>query len=374
MGIDTAPSPPAAAAGDLATGRIISADDHMDMDGLPAGVFVDRVDPAMRDRVPIVRDTDEGPWWHIEGRPFRPSGRKLSAPSGMVPVGHRPGIPEQRLEDMDVDTVHAQVIYGPLRGFSVVPDLDARTACHRAYNDWMREFCAVAPDRLVGLGWVPAHDIGAATEELGRIAGLGLRGVLVNPFETGVPVFDEAWEPFWAAAGSAGIPVHLHIGAGTHSIADRHRSWRRAAFAAVLPLQLDEFLAGLLLCGVFERHPRLRVVLGESGLGWVPYVLERVDHEWHKYGPTCDDHRVAAPPSQAFREHVYVTYEEDGVGVAQLDRIGAGNVMWASDYPHGDSTWPNSRRAIAESVLARIDAASRRRIVHDNAAALYRIG
>lgn len=372
MGIDTGSAPAAADAG-LLGGRIISADDHMDMDGMPSHVFVDRVDPAIRDRVPVVRDTDDGAWWHVDGHPFRPSGRKLSAPSGMVPVGHRPGIPEQRLEDMDVDTVYAQVIYGPLRGFTVVPDLDVRSACYRAYNDWMGEFCAVAPDRLVGLGVLPAHDIGAATDELRRVAAAGLRGALINPFETEVPVFDEAWEPFWAAAGAVEIPVHLHIGAGTHSIADRHRSWRRAAYAAVLPLQLDEFCAGLLFCGVFERHPRLRVVLGESGLGWVPYVLERVDHEWHKYASTCDDVRVPLPPSEYFRGHVYVTYEEDGVGVAQIDRIGADRVMWASDYPHGDSTWPHSRQAIGKSGLRGLDEAARRRIIHDNAAELYRI-
>jgi predicted TIM-barrel fold metal-dependent hydrolase len=141
---------------------------------------------------------------------------------------------------------------------------------------------------------------------------------------------------------------------------------------AVVPMQMDEVLVGMIFSGMCERHPGIRVVMGESGLGWVPYVLERMDRQYHKYYDLMKDYRMKRHPVDTFHDQMFVTYEEDTIGVELIPRIGAGNVMWASDFPHGDSTWPNSRKVIEES-LAALSEEDRRKVVSENAAALYKI-
>jgi predicted TIM-barrel fold metal-dependent hydrolase len=330
---------------------IISADDHMDLNVLPPRLFVDRLPARLRDAAPRVVDTPDGPVWHVDGRLLGPSGRKAKGLIVHEEHGFRPGQPEHRLADMDRDRVYTQVIYGPPGGIAV-PDVEVRTCCLQAYNDWADEFNAVDRDRLVVLALLPGDTPEAASTELRRAADLGHKGALVGLFESDVPLFEEPWETFWATADEVGLPIHFHLGGGLHSLKGRPNSWRQPAMVAVVPMQLDEALSGMVFSGLLERHPNVNLVLGESGLGWVPYVLERMDHEHDKYGPLVEDVRLPLPPSEYVRRQVYFSYEEDRVGLEMIPRIGATNVMWASDYPHGDSTWPNSRTAIDESGLA----------------------
>jgi predicted TIM-barrel fold metal-dependent hydrolase len=348
---------------------IISADDHMDLHVFPPTLFVERVPAAMRTRVPRVEDTANGPCWMIDGRVVGPSGRKAAGFLTADEHGFRPGNPHQRLEDLDRDGVAATVVYGPPFGLTFIDDRVVRAACVRAFNDWAVEFNAVDPDRLAVLAMLPAHTPEAAAEELRRVAAMGQRGAQLNFFEPDEPPFVDAWDHFWATAGEIGMPIHFHLSGGMHSLA--FVDWQRPAAVAVSPMQLDEALVGMCFSGVFARHPDVRVVLGEAGLGWLPYILDRMDHEFHKYRDATAD-RIDSPPSDYFRRHVFLTYEEDPIGLAFLDRIGVDNVMWASDYPHGDSTWPNSRAAIAESHLGALDPVIRRKIVFENAARLYR--
>jgi predicted TIM-barrel fold metal-dependent hydrolase len=356
-----------------AAARIISADDHMDLNVLPPDLFTARVAPAFREEAPRVVETDDGPFWVAEGRRLRPSGQK---PAGMISAGGdrglRPGVPALRLEDLDADGVYASVIYGPV-GPDFVQDRALRAACLRAYNDWAAEFTRESPERLVTLAMLPSHDPGEAEAELRRVAGMGLRGAIVEFFEAETPPFETPWEGFWAAADETRLPVHFHLSGGTHSITFSPRSWRQPASVTVAPLQLDEALVGTIFAGVFHRHPDVKLVLGEAGLGWIPYIVERMDHEWHKYGDRVEDVRLPEPPSHYFRQNVLVTYEEDDLGLELLTGMGMSNAMWASDYPHGDSTWPNSRKAIAGSALRTLDPATRDKITSSNAAALYGI-
>jgi predicted TIM-barrel fold metal-dependent hydrolase len=146
-----------------------------------------------------------------------------------------------------------------------------------------------------------------------------------------------------------------------------------AAFAAVAPMQLDEVLAAVVMGGLLERHERLRVVLGESGIGWVPYVLERMEMELDKYAGRMRDHRLALRPTELFRRQVFVTFEEDRLGIELIPRIGADNVMWASDYPHPDSTFPHSRREVEETFRG-VEPAVMRKVAAENCARLYGLG
>ena len=353
--------------------RVISADDHMDLNVLPEDVFTARVAARWRDLVPRVVATPDGPFWVAEGRRLRPSGRK---PEGMISAGEdrglRPGVPEQRLEDLDADGIYGSVIYGPV-GPGFVADRELRAVCLRAYNDWSAQFNRAAGGRLVALPILPSHHPDAAMAELQRVAGLGHRGAIVELFDADPPVFEGGWEAFWALAQETRLPVHFHLGGGMHSIVFAPRSWRQPASVAVAPLQLDEALVGMILAGVFQRYPDVRLVLAEAGLGWLPYLIRRMDHEWLKYRERVEDVHLAEAPSSYFERNVMVTYEEDDLGLELLTEMGASNIMWASDYPHGDSTWPNSRRAILESALGRIDETTRTRITWSNAAGLYGI-
>ena len=351
---------------------IISADDHMDLMALPPDLWSERLPRRLETRAPHVVEREGERIWVVEGRVVGPSGRKPTHLLQSVDHGFRPGRPQSRLEDLERDGVYAQVIYGPVGGLPI-RDSELRAACLAAYNDWAAEFGRSAPDRLVLLAMLPAHDPGTATAELERCRELGHRGVLLSPFESQHALFGPSWERFWDAAHQLGCCLHFHLGEGHHSLRALPGSWQLPACVATSPLQLDETLAALLLSGVLERRPGLRVVLGESGLGWLPYVLERLDHEHEKYRDRTLDYRPQVPPSEIFRSQVRVTYQEDETGVELLDRIGLANVMWASDYPHGDSTWPNSIAAIERSKLARLPASDRRKILFENAAHLYGI-
>jgi uncharacterized protein len=262
--------------------RIISADDHLDLAVLPPTLWSERLPAEYRDRGPAVVDTPDGPCWSVEGRILGLSGRWPKGSIQREEHAFRPGQPEARLEDMDLDGVWAQVIYGPPTGL-LVQDPELLAACERVYNDWTAEFNAVAPNRLVALPLISATAPEQARVELVRVAGLGHRGVLLHRGDAKPPIFEPEWESFWAEAAECQLPIHVHLGGGLHSLRSVQGSWRFPAMVSVVPMQLDEILAGIIFSGVLERHPAVTVVLGESGLGWIPYVLERMDHEYHKY-------------------------------------------------------------------------------------------
>jgi predicted TIM-barrel fold metal-dependent hydrolase len=353
--------------------RIISADDHMDLHVLPPEVFQGRLPRGLRGRGPKVVDTDDGLFWEVEGRLLSPSGRKGKGLLHGQQHGFRPGQPDTRLEDMDRDGVYAHVIYSPMTTQLRLQDPVLRAACMIAYNDWVAEFCRANPDRLVPLASVPASSPQEARDELLRVAKLGLRGAIVSQFEGSEPLFEDAWHPFWDAAEEVGLPINVHLDSGTHSLKPQLGTWRFPALVAVIPMQLDEILAGMIFSGILERRPRVRFVMGEAGLGWIPYVIERLEHELDNYANAIGDHKLAMRPAEVFKRQVFVTYEDEKLGVEMIPRIGVGNVMWASDYPHGDSTWPHSRKALAESDLAKHGEEVLRKVACENCAELYGI-
>jgi len=354
--------------------RIISADDHMDIHVLPPSLFEERLPAAFRDAGPRVVETPDGPFWQAEGRLLSPSGRKAKGYIRSEEHGFRPGQPEKRLEDMDRDGVYAQVVYSPMTTQMRIADAELRAACMRAYNDWASEFNRVEPSRLLLLSHLPGHDPAAARDELLRVAGLGHRGAIIGQDEGVAPIFEDEWHPFWDAAEETGLPIHAHLGPRGSMLKAQLGSWRMPAFVAVIPMQLDETLCGMVFSGILERRPRVKFVLGEGGLGWVPYVIERMDHEHHKYFENTRDHRLDMLPSEIFRRQVFVTYEDETLGVKLIPEIGIDNVMWASDYPHGDSTWPHSRKALDDSPLASLGDEVLKKVVYDNAAAVYGVG
>jgi predicted TIM-barrel fold metal-dependent hydrolase len=351
----------------------------MDLYWFPPRLFEERLPATLRERGPRVVDTAAGPTWMVGGVTWGPSGSmpgqdqnipNVFARAGLQGGAFRPSSPALRLEDMDRDGVHAQVIYGPVRRFEMA-DRALRLACLRAYNDWAAEFSAHDPNRLCMLAILPADDPADAAVELQRAAGLGHRGAVLPIFESDRPVFGPAWSRLWDAASDTGLPISFHIAGGVHSLRASTGSWELSAYVTVLPAQLDEALAGMIFSGELERHPNVRLVLGESGIGWIPYMIERMDHVFPKYLDSVEDYRLSRAPSAIFRDQVLATFQDDRFGVRAIADIGADNVMWASDYPHPDSTFPNSRRVIEESFRG-VDESVTRKVVCDNAARLYR--
>lgn len=358
---------------------IYSCDDHLDLSAVPPGVWESRLPSALAARGPRVVDEGKGRQWVCEGRVIGRSGmpknkelvKKLSAigRAGIDDDGYRAGTPKLRLEDMDRDGLAASVVYGPLSLGFPITDAVLQDATYAAWNDWAAdEFNAVAPDRLCALAFLPFHSADAAATELERCASLGHRGAIVDAFR--IDLGDPSWDRLWAAAESAGLPISFHINGGiSPNLSYQIGKWQSAAFATLLPMQLDEPLATMVFSGALERHPGLRLVLAESGIGWLPYFLSRMDSEWHELRSKLD-YAPKAPPSQLVHSQVILTFEQEPLAEQFIPLVGASSCMWASDYPHTDSTFPNSRDAIAET-LGTLPIDDVRMITATNCAELY---
>lgn len=372
--------------------RVVSADDHIDLTWLPKDLWQRRVPREYRDRAPKVVDAGEGPQWVCgderwdlwggrRGTAGAQGGRRTALERGGVlePGVLRPTTTALRLADMDRDGIDATVMYGPIVPL-LIENPDLRRVCYRAYNDWLAEFCATAPDRLVGAGLIPINDPKTAADEVRHLASLGLRTGMLLAARVELPLWDEAWEPLWEAGAETGLPIGFHLGGGLRTVVFTGPKAGSAGNMGVRvscsTIQLDESLAGVIFSGALDRHPNLKIVLAETGIGWLPYLIERMDHEYEKfldaeeYWRTHGGLQLTMPPSAYFRRQVWATFQTDHVGMLLLDVLGADRVMWASDYPHADSTWPESRKAIEEH-FKDTPQETRRRIVCDNARELY---
>jgi predicted TIM-barrel fold metal-dependent hydrolase len=354
--------------------RFYSCDDHLDLWVLPPDLWEGRLPRALHERAPRVIEKDGLQWWSCDGAILGPSGPRLVADynaitrAGIEDDGFRASNPRLRLNDMDLDGLAASVIYGPSLFGLPIADQELKARCLAAYNDWAAEFNAADPNRLCVLPVLPTHAPGAAAAELERVARLGHRGAIISPFE--FRVGDRAWDPLWAAAEASRLPVSFHIGHGTSVLKPVFMSWEMAAFAAVGPIQLDEPLAAMVFSGALERHPGMRLVLAESGIGWLPYFVTRMDGAGEKHVGKAADYKLEAKPSEIFRRQVYATFEEEPLGPTLIPLLGPDSFMWASDYPHPDSTFPHSRAAVAEA-FAGLDDATVRKVTVENCARLY---
>jgi predicted TIM-barrel fold metal-dependent hydrolase len=361
----------------------ISADSHV-ME--PADLWTGRLERGLRDQAPEVRRNEDRPGWsfHAPGLvPSTVSGAWGAGRSGQELKDHleqagyeaaRPSgwDPAERLKDQDVDGVAAEVLYGTLgmRLFRI-PDAALQRAFFAVYNDWLAEFCAHSPDRLHGLGLISLWDVDLGVAELERCAHLGMKGAMIwgyPPPET--PYFLPTYDRLWAAAQDLDLPLSLHIvtGMGEESRVD----FSAAAIRYTnLIHETQRSISQLVLGGVLERFPRLRIVGAESDIGWLPHWMQRMDHGHEKFGAMMDV-PLSARPSDYVRRQLWLTFMDDPVGAANLGAIGADTVMWGSDFPHTDSTWPHSMTVIDKNVSG-LDPAVTTRILHDNAARLYRI-
>jgi predicted TIM-barrel fold metal-dependent hydrolase len=360
---------------------IISADSHVTE---PANTYLDHIDPKWRDKAPRLV--------HVEGvgDVFSIDGMQRPVPMGLVAAAGKPaseirvqGVrfeemhrggwdPVARLLDQARDGVAAEVIY-PTVGMVLCnhKDFDYKKACFDAYNRWIAGYCASAPERLLGCGQTAMRTPEEGIEDLHAIARLGLRGVMLpgNPAveDWHSPVYDA----FWEAAIALGLPLSFHIlTSRTDSLSARGPAMN--GFLAIIR-GCQDIIGTLILGGVFERHPKLKVVCVEADAGWVPHYMYRMDHAYkrHRYWLPAGQ-ELSKLPSEYFRENVYTTFQDDWVAFQTADLVNWRRLLWANDFPHSDSTWPDSQQVLKEQTAC-LTSEQRRAILCENVAALYGI-
>jgi predicted TIM-barrel fold metal-dependent hydrolase len=278
---------------------------------------------------------------------------------------------------MDAEGIDVAVLYPTIGlGCWAISDPHAAIAVSRAYNDWLAAYCAAAPARLHGAAMVPFQDPDAAVAELRRASEeLGFVSVFVRPNPCrGRAIVDAAYEPFWAAAAELGVAVGIHEGfqPGVPSLGS-DRTPRNILVLHATSHTLEQMFAcaQLIANGVLERHPGLRVVFLEAGGGWVPYWLERLDRQVSSYGGYAPAMKLK--PSEYFSRQCWISFEIDEATLPALAPfVGADRIVWGSDYPHADSTFPGALTELRKTI-APLPAAARDRILGMNATELYGI-
>ncbi|NRA08772.1 MAG: amidohydrolase [Myxococcales bacterium] len=379
--------------------HIIDVDAHITE---PHDLWTSRAPAAYRDRVPRVEESNGKRAWVIEGNVelsmanpasvIRKDGEKSKGIEffgwQIEDVHTASWDMRARVEVLDRFGIYAQVLYPNVAGFGnqnflKVEDPELRLLCARIYNDAMAEIQAESGERLLPMALMPWWNIEHSIAEVERASELGLRGIVMcsDPDSIGLPdLADEAWLPFWKACSDARLPVNFHIGASETAFNMFGRaSWpsmgmrrRLALGSASLFLENSRVLANMLYSGILERFPELRIVSVESGIGWIPFVLEALDYEWEETR-SQDEYALPMAPSEYFRRQIYGCFWFEKTAPKSLvEAIGEDNLLFETDFPHPTCLYPGVQEYIAE-VTADWSPTTRRKILQDNAAALYRV-
>ena len=349
----------------------ISADCHLDMIWLPPDLFTSHASQALKDQMPFVKDQQDGTKRWIDnnggdfgapglvgasGTPYVP-GKQLRVDK-MADAGlyddfknkglRRPGDPHLRVKELDRDGMDAEVIYGILAACAKMKNPEAANEMLRIYNDFMKDFTSHYPDRMIGLACLPYSDINAAAAEVRRVAKMGMKGVELSCSWHMTPMWHPMWDPLWEAVNETQLPLHFHtFPAIDPELRKKYEGLvqRQMTYAGlcVFQMNLSNILTALMAAAVFERFPKIRVVFGESGIGWIPYVLERMDFE---YKDQYRDLKLKKLPSEYWRAQCKATFQYDRVGTKLIEDMGVETLMWGSDYPHPDGVWPESAKYI----------------------------
>ena len=372
----------------MADYRVISSDNHVLE---PADLWTSRADKSLKDRMPIVESLEDGDWWYADGRRIMGTGvgqvgvrfedrEKLKRAISFEEL--RPGgwDPELHIKDMEQDGVDAGVLF-PTVGLLLysLPDSDLLTEIFRIYNDWLAEFCNAFPDRLKGVACINTDDVKSGVKELERCAEMGLGGGMITVYpppgmEYNLPEYDL----LWAAAQDLEMPLALHIATNRPGPGQEFVSGGddlRPAFQCNTDHWVRMSLADIIYSGVFQRFPKLQIGSVEMELSWVPHFLDRLDYTYMQRPPREEwwgRYTGDLLPSEFFHSNVFLGFQEDGLGIEMRKIIGVDNLMWGSDYPHQESTFPRSRQ-ILEEILTDCTEEEKAKIAGGNAARVYHL-
>jgi len=366
--------------------QIVSVDDHVVEH---PRVFLDRLPAKYADVAPRIENIEGADWWIYEGqkasnfatnavagKPHKEFGQEPRAYSDMLKGCYSI---DERIKDMDIEGIHAQLCFPTFAGFAgsaLAQSKDFKLAelVIQAYNDFIiDEWCAPYPDRQIPLMMVPYWDVDATVKEIHRTAAKGAKSITFPelPDRIGLPSWHTThWEPVLAACQEASLPLSLHFGSGGFPlVSDEGRTSNFTVGISLFGLNSASALAELLLSPVFHKFPGVKMALSEGGIGWMPYMLERIDYVWDRHRWYNDVNREVKP-SDLFKDHVYGCFIVDEAGVRNRDLIGVDNIMFESDYPHSDSNWPHTRKLL-EATMTDVPDDEAQKITEWNARTLY---
>jgi predicted TIM-barrel fold metal-dependent hydrolase len=347
---------------------INSADSHVVE---PLDLWQTRLPPALRERAPRREEVD-GRWvFLVEGVPPR----KMGGPDAEGASGMRPGgfDPDVRVKDLDADGVWGEVLYPTIGLFAfMIPDSDLRIECARAYNSWLAETFAATSTRFAGAAIIPVQDVDVAVAEIERVSSIGLRSVML-PMQapTDRPYNRTDYDPVWAAAAAHAVPVSFHVGTGSNPVTERGPGGAVINYVEV-GLGAQRTLAYLAASGVLERHPGLHVVMVECGAGWLAWAIERMDEAFEEHHWWVDP-KLKETPGEYVRRQAHVTFGADASAIQNRAITGVDALLWASDYPHPEGTWPHTRETL-DRLFVDVDVSERDAIVGGTTAKLYGLG
>ena len=366
---------------------LISSDSHVLE---PSDLWTKGLPADMRSRAPRVFYNEQRGVWMFGCEEVTPQPITFSFVAGVdldnLPEMHKAGYaaarpggwdPKARLEDMITDGVSAEVLYPSLGlGLYWIKDPAFQEACFRAYNDWLIEYCSAMPDRLVGVAMISMWNVENAVAELRRCKDAGLCGAMIwerPPESHSFQNTDN--DPFWAAAAEMDMPVALHI-LTDHGITQ----WRvetnptgPARYKATVMMQFEIELAlfDFIFSGVLERHPNLKVISVENEYNWLASLLVRMDKGYERFRRDMPLSLTMRPSDYVHRQ-IKVTFFNDAIGPMTAPYVGTDLLMWSSDYPHQNSTWPHSREVIARD-LSDFSQEDREKMLWKNVVELHKL-
>ena len=367
--------------------NVISSDSHIFE---PPDLWEKWIEPKYRDRAPqVVREEKTDQWyadgdWSFGTFNLTLAGLRFEHPDQLRVEGRYEEVrlgglnPDAHVEDMDLDGVAGGVLY-PSQGLHLfqLPDGELLSAIFRAYNNWMADFWSKPyPNRLKGIAMINTDDIGDAVDELQRVAKMGLAGAMIPLTPLKLRYNHPDYEPLWAAVQELEMPLSLHTGSFRRRPDDGLINVQNQGGDPATSVQNDmgvrNTITDMIFSGVFERYPKLKVGVVEFEIAWVPHFLNMMDKAYTERitGQQIERFKGGALPSDFFRSNMFVSFQEDDLGIQLRSYVGVDNLQWGSDYPHGESTFPRSLE-ILEQILQGVPEEEAAKIAGGNAAKLY---
>lgn len=375
---------------------IISGDSHLE---ISPERWRARAPAKFRDRAPrLLKLPNGGDAILIENRPLSVLGLAVTGkpyqeyrPTGVNYEGNSgTGSPEQRLSEQERDGVDAEVMFtgpGNVRFWRGIEEDAAFNAVVHAYNEFLaEEYCAVARDRLLAMGVIPTTGVESAIKEMGYCARAGLKGVMLANFPSGKGVPTPEDDRFWAAAIDLNMPLTVHVRFFSDErpvFRYKRRPTEAESFAVDPVFNLVRFAGEsalnavqMVMAGVFDRFPKLRIYWAETMIGWLPYFLSQLEDNWQRTRYWAQEFYGLEPPprplEEYLREHCLWGFLRDPLGVEMRHRIGVDRIMWGNDFPHSAGDWPNSRRVI-EEIFGGVPEDERYRMLAGNAVEFFHL-
>ncbi len=388
----------------MAIFKLISADSHLNE---PQAAY-ERVQKEYGDRAPkVVRDPEgvpRGTWLLTDGLPplgvsHFSVGLVLTKPKGVSEAGMADFAktidfnaafrfedypagwdPAARLKAQDKDGVEAEILFAsPSRFFYGLTDAPFQRSILRSYSLWLHEFCSYSPKRLIGVPLLSVLDMEKCVEDVHELAKLGFKAAQIPSAIKDSGYYEPYYEPLWQAAEETGIVLNIHT-TSTQGVAREQFEGPRRADPRTQSLgkartiaYAQQFIGHLIFSGVFDRHPNLKVVCAEFDTGWVAHMYELADFSFGRSSIHDPEKNVnSRPPSEYLDRNVFFTFQDDRAGALTTPVYGANNFLWASDFPHGITTWPYSQETVDRNFEG-VDDKVKRQVCRENAIKLYNL-